>query len=65
MVTEADWKNWRSADFEPFLDVVFEAFGPGSGFGALRSDRPGAFHFKSCVHGALLKRGKKGVLKRE
>ncbi len=28
MVTEADWKNWRSADFEPFLDVVFEAFGP-------------------------------------
>lgn len=28
MVTEADWKNWRSADFEPYLDVVFEAFGP-------------------------------------
>jgi len=28
MVTEADWKNWRSSDFEPYLDVVFEAFGP-------------------------------------
>jgi L-fuconolactonase len=28
MVTEADWKNWRSADFMPYLDIVFEAFGP-------------------------------------
>jgi L-fuconolactonase len=28
MVTEADWQNWRPADFRPFLDVVFEAFGP-------------------------------------
>ncbi len=28
MVTEADWKNWKAADFEPYLDVVFEAFGP-------------------------------------
>ena len=27
MVTEADWKNWKAADFEPYLDVVFEAFG--------------------------------------
>jgi L-fuconolactonase len=27
MVTEANWKNWRPEDFEPFLDVVFEAFG--------------------------------------
>jgi L-fuconolactonase len=28
MVTEADWKNWKPADFVPYLDVVFEAFGP-------------------------------------
>jgi len=27
MVTEADWKKWQYADFEPYLDVVFEAFG--------------------------------------
>src|SRR5476649_12353 len=27
MVTEADWKNWKVDDFEPYLDVVFEAFG--------------------------------------
>jgi L-fuconolactonase len=27
MVTEADWQNWKIADFEPYLDVVFEAFG--------------------------------------
>jgi L-fuconolactonase len=27
MVTEADWKNWEISDFEPYLDVVFEAFG--------------------------------------
>jgi L-fuconolactonase len=28
MVTEADWKNWKPADFEPYFDVVFDAFGP-------------------------------------
>ncbi len=28
LVTEADWKNWKPADFSPYLDVVFEAFGP-------------------------------------
>ena len=28
MVTEAEWKEWESADFRPYLDVVFEAFGP-------------------------------------
>jgi L-fuconolactonase len=28
LVTEADWKNWKPADFFPYLDVVFEAFGP-------------------------------------
>lgn len=28
LVTEADWTRWRAADFRPYLDVVFEAFGP-------------------------------------
>jgi L-fuconolactonase len=28
LVTEADWKNWRDADFKPYLDVVLDAFGP-------------------------------------
>jgi L-fuconolactonase len=27
LVTEADWHTWNSADFRPYLDVVFEAFG--------------------------------------
>jgi L-fuconolactonase len=27
MITEADWSDWRPADFKPYLDVVFEAFG--------------------------------------
>jgi L-fuconolactonase len=27
LVTEADWANWKPADFRPFLDVVFDAFG--------------------------------------
>jgi L-fuconolactonase len=27
MVTEADWKSWKSEDFTPYMDVVFEAFG--------------------------------------
>jgi L-fuconolactonase len=27
MVTEADWKNWKTEDFLPYLDVLFEAFG--------------------------------------
>jgi L-fuconolactonase len=27
MVTEADWKNWKPTDFEPYLEFVFEAFG--------------------------------------
>jgi L-fuconolactonase len=29
MVTEADWKNWTPATMQPYLDVAFEAFGPG------------------------------------
>lgn len=28
LVTEADWQSWQPADFRPYLDVVFEAFGP-------------------------------------
>ena len=27
MVTEADWSHWKYKDFEPYLKVVFEAFG--------------------------------------
>src|ERR1700760_1676543 len=27
MVTEADWKNWKAEDFDPYLDIVFDAFG--------------------------------------
>jgi L-fuconolactonase len=27
MITEGDWDHWRSDDFRPYLDVVFEAFG--------------------------------------
>jgi L-fuconolactonase len=28
MVTESRWKQWKPEDFRPYLDVVFEAFGP-------------------------------------
>jgi len=28
LVTEADWTRWRPEDFRPYLDVVFDAFGP-------------------------------------
>jgi L-fuconolactonase len=28
LFTEASWKEWSAADFYPYLDVVFEAFGP-------------------------------------
>jgi len=28
MVTEADWLNHTPGDFHPYLDVVFNAFGP-------------------------------------
>ena len=27
LVTEADWRHWKAADLEPYLDVVFDAFG--------------------------------------
>lgn len=29
MLTEADWYNWRTDDFTPYLDVVLSAFGIG------------------------------------
>jgi L-fuconolactonase len=28
MVTEARWKQWQPRDFHPYLDVIFDAFGP-------------------------------------
>jgi L-fuconolactonase len=28
MITEANWHGWRAEDFRPYLDVVFESFGP-------------------------------------
>jgi len=28
LVTEADWHNWQPAHFHPYLDVLFESFGP-------------------------------------
>jgi L-fuconolactonase len=28
LVTEADWLHWKPEDIHPYLDVVFEAFGP-------------------------------------
>jgi L-fuconolactonase len=28
MVTEADWTSWKPANFTPYLDVVWKAFGP-------------------------------------
>jgi L-fuconolactonase len=27
MVTEARWRQWQPADFRPYMDIVFEAFG--------------------------------------
>lgn len=27
LITEADWARWRAEDCQPYLDVVFEAFG--------------------------------------
>jgi L-fuconolactonase len=28
MVTEASWSEWRTKDFTPYLETVFDAFGP-------------------------------------
>ena len=27
MVTEANWASWRAEDFQPYMEVIFEAFG--------------------------------------
>lgn len=27
MVTEADWANWKTEDFRPYVDLLFEVFG--------------------------------------
>jgi L-fuconolactonase len=29
LVTEADWRGWKKADFELYLEIVLESFGPG------------------------------------
>lgn len=29
MITEADWSAWKGEDFDRYLDVVLESFGPG------------------------------------
>jgi L-fuconolactonase len=29
MVTEAGWHNWTKNDFEPYMDELFDIFGPG------------------------------------
>jgi len=29
LVTEADWHHWKPEQITPYLDVVFDAFGPG------------------------------------
>ncbi|MCX6259515.1 MAG: amidohydrolase family protein [Bacteroidia bacterium] len=28
MVTEASWQGWSKDDFVPYLDVIFDSFGP-------------------------------------
>jgi L-fuconolactonase len=28
LVTEADWIHWKTEDIHPYLDIVFDAFGP-------------------------------------
>jgi L-fuconolactonase len=28
LVTEADWNGWSNEDVYPYLDVVFDSFGP-------------------------------------
>lgn len=28
MITEADWRKWTAAQFQPYLEIVWDAFGP-------------------------------------
>ncbi len=28
LITEADWRNWRPTQFRPYLEIVWDAFGP-------------------------------------
>ncbi len=28
MVTEADWKSWKATDFSPYMETIWESFGP-------------------------------------
>ena len=28
LITEAHWNRWKTEDFRPYLDIVFDAFGP-------------------------------------
>ena len=28
LVTEANWQGWQAEDFQPYLEIAFEAFGP-------------------------------------
>lgn len=45
MVTEGNWKNWTEADFTPYLDIIFDAFGPDRVM--IGSDWPSVF-FMCC-----------------
>ena len=29
MVGEADWKDWKEEDFFPYMETIYNAFGPG------------------------------------
>ena len=28
LITEADWRHWKAEDFEPYLEIACDAFGP-------------------------------------
>ena len=47
MVTEGDWKNWKESDFTPYLDIIFDAFGPSRIM--IGSDWP-----SNCIHIQLM-----------
>ena len=45
LITEADWRRWSPADFEPYFEIVFEAFGVDR----LMSARIGRFAFSRAL----------------